>query len=73
MAITEDELAVTTASPGTIDGIELTPKTVGLDGIPSFDDVEDERHYRKTHLALSLIHISEPTRPELVSRMPSSA
>ena len=24
-------------------------------------------------LALSLIHISEPTRPELVSRMPSSA
>ena len=23
--------------------------------------------------ALSLIHISEPTRPELVSRMPSSA
>ena len=24
-------------------------------------------------VALSLIHISEPTRPELVSRMPSSA
>ena len=24
-------------------------------------------------LVLSLIHISEPTRPELVSRMPSSA
>ena len=25
------------------------------------------------HVMLSLIHISEPTRPELVSRMPSSA
>ena len=25
------------------------------------------------HLYLSLIHISEPTRPRLVSRMPSSA
>ena len=51
MAISEDEL---TTSPGTIDGIELTPKTVGLDGIPSFDDVEDERYYRKTHLAGAL-------------------
>ena len=45
MAITEDH-ATTTSSPGTIDGIELTPKTVGLDGIPTFDNVEDERHYR---------------------------
>ncbi len=55
MAITEDELTVPAgASPGTIDGIELTPKTVGLDGIPSFDSVEDERHYRKTHLAGAL-------------------
>ena len=55
MAITEDELTVpSNASPGTIDGVELTPKTVGLDGIPSFDNVEDERHYRKTHLAGAL-------------------
>ena len=33
-------------------------------------------HYRESGeaaLGLSLIHISEPTRPELVSRMPSSA
>ena len=37
-----------------IDGIELTPKTVGLDGIPTFDNVEDERHYRKSHLAGAL-------------------
>ena len=37
-----------------IDGIELTPKTVGLDGIPTFDNVEDERYYRKSHLAGAL-------------------
>ena len=30
-------------------------------------------HVRALMVALSLIHISEPTRPELVSRMPSSA
>ena len=29
--------------------------------------------YRKTAEALSLIHISEPTRPVGISRMPSSA
>ena len=31
------------------------------------------RKYTRMALGLSLIHISEPTRPELVSRMPSSA
>ena len=28
---------------------------------------------RLTHIYLSLIHISEPTRPSHISRMPSSA
>ena len=28
---------------------------------------------KRSYVLLSLIHISEPTRPELVSRMPSSA
>ncbi|TFH16848.1 MAG: hypothetical protein E4H05_06780, partial [Acidimicrobiales bacterium] len=51
MAITED---ATTTAAGMIDGIELTPKVVGLDGIPTFDHVEEERLYRKTHLAGAL-------------------
>lgn len=56
MAITEHAATTigTTTSPGMIDGIELTPKVVGLDGIPKFDNVDDERHYRKTHLAGAL-------------------
>ena len=36
------------------------------------EEVEVPAHTRKKR-GLSLIHISEPTRPELVSRMPSSA
>ncbi len=51
MAITEHDI---TTSPGSIDGVELTPKQVGLDGPPQFSTVEDERHYRKTHLAGAL-------------------
>ena len=51
MAITEQD---TVMSPGSIDGIELTPKVVGLDGPPTFDTVEEERFYRKTHLAGAL-------------------
>jgi ribulose-5-phosphate 4-epimerase/fuculose-1-phosphate aldolase len=51
MAITEHDI---TTAPGSIDGIELTPKQVGLDGPPTFSSVEDERHYRKTHLAGAL-------------------
>ena len=57
MAIIDDTATTTStngSSPGMIDGIELTPKTVGLDGIPTFDNVEDERHYRKSHLAGAL-------------------
>jgi ribulose-5-phosphate 4-epimerase/fuculose-1-phosphate aldolase len=50
MAITED---TTTAVPS-IDGIELTPKDVALNGPPEFGSVEEERHYRKTHLAGAL-------------------
>ncbi len=52
MAITED--AATSAPTRSIDGIELTPKVVGLDGIPTFETVEEERYYRKTHLAGAL-------------------
>ena len=49
MAVTDD--APTTRS---IDGIELSPKEVGLELPPTFDTVEDERRYRKTHLAGAL-------------------
>jgi len=66
MAITHDEIigqkpsrrepAGTDASAETrtIDGVELTPKDVSLAGPPEFDSVEEERHYRKTHLAGAL-------------------
>ena len=47
-------MAMTDASTRSIDGIELTPKVVGLDGPPTFETVEEERHYRKTHLAGAL-------------------
>ncbi len=50
MAVTDD---APTTFP-TIDGIELTPKDVSLNGPPEFDSVEQERHYRKTHLAGAL-------------------
>ncbi len=42
-----------TTSP-TIDGIELTPKQVGLEGPPTFETVEDERAHRKAKLAGAL-------------------
>lgn len=54
MAITENPTTEAATSTPTIDGIELTPKVVGLDGQPTFDTVEEERHYRKTHLAGAL-------------------
>ncbi len=47
-------MAMTDESTRSIDGIELTPKVVGLDGPPTFETVEEERHYRKTHLAGAL-------------------
>jgi ribulose-5-phosphate 4-epimerase/fuculose-1-phosphate aldolase len=37
-----------------IDGIELSPKAVGLDGPPSFATVEEERLHRKQRLAGAL-------------------
>lgn len=52
MAITDD--ASTQEHVGTIDGVELTPKDVVLEGPPQFDTVEEERHYRTTHLAGAL-------------------
>src|SRR6476646_4867260 len=47
---------MTTTESGvrTIDGIELTPKTVSLDGPPVFATVEDERLHRKQKLAGAL-------------------
>ena len=41
-------MAITDApSVPTIDGVPLTPKQVSLDGIPQFDNFEDERRHRK--------------------------
>jgi ribulose-5-phosphate 4-epimerase/fuculose-1-phosphate aldolase len=55
MAITEhDTVLSASTAERSIDGIELTPKVVGLDGPPTFDTVEEERFYRKTHLAGAL-------------------
>ena len=39
----------------------------------SMDKLNDTKAVKGWLLTLSLIHISEPTRPRLVSRMPSSA
>jgi ribulose-5-phosphate 4-epimerase/fuculose-1-phosphate aldolase len=66
MAITHDEILGNKREPHedagsdssgelrTIDGVELTPKEVSLPGPPVFDSVEEERLYRKTHLAGAL-------------------
>lgn len=53
MALTENPTSGTTATPS-IDGIELTAKQVTPNRMPTFDSVEDERYYRKTHLAGAL-------------------
>ncbi|MEM8903451.1 MAG: class II aldolase/adducin family protein [Actinomycetota bacterium] len=47
MAISETDTRV-------IDGVELTPKEVGLEGPPTFDSVEGERLHRKQKLAGAL-------------------
>ena len=47
-------MAMTETGTPTIDGIELTPKAVSLEGPPAFDDVEDERAHRKAKLAGAL-------------------
>lgn len=52
MAITDNPTAATTER--SIDGVALTPQTVGLDGPPQFATVAEERRYRKTHLAGAL-------------------
>jgi ribulose-5-phosphate 4-epimerase/fuculose-1-phosphate aldolase len=54
MAITEETNTGAGSAVPTIDGVELTPKQVDLEGPPQFDSVEDERYYRKTHLAGAL-------------------
>ncbi|RLE17391.1 MAG: class II aldolase/adducin family protein [Actinobacteria bacterium] len=53
MAITENAAPAPTEAPS-IDGIELTPKEVSGPTPPVFDTVEEERAYRKTHLAGAL-------------------
>jgi ribulose-5-phosphate 4-epimerase/fuculose-1-phosphate aldolase len=47
-------MTVTESGIRTIDGIELTPKQVALEGPPTFDSVEDERLHRKQKLAGAL-------------------
>lgn len=47
-------MAMTETGTPTIDGIELTPKPVGLDGPPTFASVEEERAHRKAKLAGAL-------------------
>jgi ribulose-5-phosphate 4-epimerase/fuculose-1-phosphate aldolase len=57
MSIAEHEITATPAANGvvpTIDGIELTPKTVSLNGPPTFENVADERLHRKQKLAGAL-------------------
>ena len=49
-------------------GDEWLRAGIGMASVNSLLEID----YDKLH-ELSLIHISEPTRPELVSRMPSSA
>jgi ribulose-5-phosphate 4-epimerase/fuculose-1-phosphate aldolase len=47
-------MTITETGVRTIDGVELTPKAVSLDGPPTFDNVEDERLHRKQKLAGAL-------------------
>jgi ribulose-5-phosphate 4-epimerase/fuculose-1-phosphate aldolase len=47
-------MTITESGTRTIDGIELTPKAVGLAGPPVFDNVEDDRLHRKQKLAGAL-------------------
>jgi ribulose-5-phosphate 4-epimerase/fuculose-1-phosphate aldolase len=47
-------MAITDAPAPAIDGIPLTPKEVHLDGMPKFDNFEDERRHRKERLAGAL-------------------
>jgi ribulose-5-phosphate 4-epimerase/fuculose-1-phosphate aldolase len=54
MAITEETNTGADVAVPMIDGVELTPKVVDLEGPPQFDSFEDERYYRKTHLAGAL-------------------
>ncbi|MCU1500820.1 MAG: hypothetical protein JWM12_174 [Ilumatobacteraceae bacterium] len=47
-------MTITESGTRTIDGIELTPKPVGLEGPPTFASVEEERLHRKQKLAGAL-------------------
>src|SRR3954452_22176636 len=47
-------MTITESGIRTIDGIELTAKTVGLEGPPAFATVEEERLHRKQKLAGAL-------------------
>ncbi len=47
-------MTITESGVRTIDGVELTAKSVSLDGPPTFDNVEDERLHRKQKLAGAL-------------------
>src|SRR3954468_5999200 len=47
-------MTITESGVRTIDGVELTPKAVTLEGPPEFATVEDERLHRKQKLAGAL-------------------
>jgi ribulose-5-phosphate 4-epimerase/fuculose-1-phosphate aldolase len=47
-------MAMTEHGTRIIDGVELTPKQVGLSGPPQFENVDDERRHRKQKLAGAL-------------------
>jgi ribulose-5-phosphate 4-epimerase/fuculose-1-phosphate aldolase len=47
-------MAITETGTPSIDGVELTPKQVGLEGPPTFATVEEERSHRKAKLAGAL-------------------
>jgi ribulose-5-phosphate 4-epimerase/fuculose-1-phosphate aldolase len=54
MALIEQSPAEHDAAVPSIDGVALTPKTVSIDGPPTFESVEDERLHRKQKLAGAL-------------------
>jgi len=55
MAMTDTTTATgTPTSTPTIDGVELTPKQVALEGPPTFDSLDEERAHRKAKLAGAL-------------------
>ena len=67
------KLIIAVIKPFKLDEVREALSDVGVSGITVTEVKGFGRQKGHTELYLSLIHISEPTRPRFGSRMPSSA